>query len=76
MTPAPRDAVESGTPPTVTAALEDGPLAGTRLEAETVEGRPPKTLDVDAGDGRTCRYVLSRWTQRGHTAEYSFLYLV
>jgi len=69
MTPAPRE-----TPPTITAALEDGPLAGTRLDTETFEGRPPKTLDVDAGDGRMCRYVLSRWTQSGHTADYSFLY--
>lgn len=64
------------TPPTVTAVLEDGPLMGKRLEAGAVEGRPPKTLDVDTGDGHTCRYVLSHWVQSGHTAKYSFMYRV
>ena len=27
-------------------ALDDGPLQGTRIEAEVVEGRPPSTVDV------------------------------
>ena len=62
--------------PTIVAALEGGPLAGRRLEAAVVEGRPPKTLDVDAEDGATCRYCLAEWAQAGPSAVYSFLYLV
>jgi hypothetical protein len=41
--------------PTITATLEDGPLECSSIEAEVVEGRPPKTLDVPADDGSTCR---------------------
>ena len=37
-----------------------------------MEGRPPKTLDVD-DDGRTCRYCLAQWEQAGPTAVYTFL---
>jgi hypothetical protein len=62
--------------PTIVAELEDGPLAGRRLEAAVVEGRPPKTLDVQADDGGTRRYCLAAWEQAGPTAVYTFLYRV
>jgi len=68
---APAPAREPG--PTIVAVLEGGPLAGRRIEVEVVEGRPPKTIDVDADDGSTCRYGLSEWMQAGPTAAYSFL---
>jgi hypothetical protein len=61
---------------TVTAALDDGPLRGKRIEAQVVEGRPPSTVDVRADDGRTCRYCLAQWTQSGPSAVYTFLYRV
>jgi hypothetical protein len=61
---------------TVTAALKDGPLKGTAIELERVEGRPPKTIDVDADDGSTYRYCLAEWAQEGPSAEYTFLYPV
>jgi hypothetical protein len=60
----------------IIALLEDGPLAGRRIEAEAVEGRPPKTLDLVADDGSTCRYCLAEWAQGGPSAVYTFLYLV
>ena len=44
--------------PTIIASFEDGPLAGETKDAEVLEGRPPKTLDVSAEDGTTCRYCL------------------
>jgi hypothetical protein len=47
---------ESG--PTISAMFKDGPLAGDSIEAEVLEGRPPKTLDARADDGSTCRYCL------------------
>jgi Icc protein len=62
--------------PTIIALLEGGPLAGRRVEAEVVEGRPPKTIDVDADDGSTCRYCLAEWAQAGPSAAYTFLYVV
>ncbi|MEA2321401.1 MAG: hypothetical protein QOD81_1251 [Solirubrobacteraceae bacterium] len=62
--------------PTVTAALDDGPLRGVRIEAEVVAGRPPSTIDVPADDGGMCRYCLVDWVQSGPSAAYSFLYLV
>jgi hypothetical protein len=62
--------------PTITATFSDGPLEGTSLEAEAVEGRPPKTLDVPTDDGSTCRYCLADWMQSGRTAAYTFLYRV
>jgi hypothetical protein len=64
-------------PETITAMLEDGPLKDRRIEAEVVEGRPPKTIDVpgDQGD-ESYRYCLARWEQAGPTAEYTFLYEV
>jgi hypothetical protein len=64
------------TGPTITAVLQRGPLAGRRIEVDVVEGRPPKTIDVPADDGSTCRYCLSDWTQTGPSAIYTFLYLV
>jgi hypothetical protein len=62
--------------PTISARFNDGPLAGSSIEAEVVEGRPPKTLDVPADDGSTCRYCLAGWVQSGRAAEYTFLYRV
>ena len=44
---------------TVTAVLEGGPLDGRRVDADVVEGRPAKTIDVPADDGTTCRYCLA-----------------
>jgi len=67
-------ALEAG--PTIIALLEGGPLAGRRLEADVVEGRPPRTIDAEADDGSTCRYCLAEWTQAGPSAIYSFLYVV
>ena len=61
---------------TITAALGDGPLRGTRIEAQVIEGRPPSTVDVPAADGSTCRYCLAQWSQAGPSAEYTFLYRV
>jgi hypothetical protein len=73
--PEPGRAVRPGAgAPTIVAELNDGPLEGRKVEAEAVEGRPPKTVDVDAGDGRTCRYCLAEWTQAGGSAAYTFLY--
>jgi hypothetical protein len=65
---------ESG--PTITAALDDGPLRGHRIEAQVVQGRPPSTIDVPADDGSTCRYCLAEWAQSGPSAVYTFLYRV
>jgi hypothetical protein len=62
--------------PTITAALDDGPLRGTRIQAQVVEGRPPSTVDVSADDGSTCRYCLAQWVQSGPSAVYTFLYRV
>ena len=39
--------------PTISAMFKDGPLAGRSIEAEVLEGRPPKTLDASADDGST-----------------------
>jgi hypothetical protein len=58
------------------AVLTDGPLTGTSLEVEPVEGRPPSTIDVSDADGRILRYCLAEWTQAGMSAEYSYLYPV
>jgi hypothetical protein len=62
--------------PTVTARFTDGPLAGSSIETEIVEGRPPKTIDALAHDGTTCRYCLAGWVQSGRSAAYTFLYRV
>ncbi len=61
---------------TITARLDDGPLKGGSIEAEIVEGRPPKTIDAPADDGSTCRYCLAGWVQSGRSAVYTFLYRV
>ena len=61
---------------TITAVLDDGPLRGKRIDAHVVEGRPPRTVDVPADDGSTCRYCLAQWAQRGPSAIYTFLYRV
>ncbi|MEA2252567.1 MAG: hypothetical protein QOI62_2905 [Solirubrobacteraceae bacterium] len=60
----------------ITAKLDDGPLSGTSLEVEVVEGRPPKTVEAPADDGSTCRYCLAGWSQAGGSAIYTFLYRV
>jgi len=57
------------------AELTDGPLVGSTRELTAVEGRPPKTIDIDFGD-RKARYCLAEWEQSGHSAIYSFLYEV
>lgn len=62
--------------PTITATLGDGPLEGSRMEFEVIEGRPPKTIDVRAEDGTMCRYCLEDWVQSGSAAAYTFLYRV
>jgi hypothetical protein len=62
--------------PVITAVLADGPMSGTRIEVGAVEGRPPKTIDVDGPGDRRSRYCLSDWEQSGHWAAYSFLYEV
>ena len=62
--------------PTISAMLKDGPLAGRSIEAEVLEGRPPKTLDAHADDGSTLRYCLEGWAQSGGSAVYTFLYRV
>ena len=69
-------ASERETGPTITAVLERGPLAGRRIDVDVVEGRPPKTIDVPADDGSTCRYCLADWVQAGRSAIYTFLYRV
>jgi hypothetical protein len=51
-------------------------MQGGRPDVEVLEGRPPKTLDLAADDGSTCRYVLVTWMQAGDSARYTFLYRV
>lgn len=70
------DASERENGPTITAVLELGPLAGRRIDVEVVEGRPPKTIDLRADDGSSCRYCLAGWVQTGSSATYTFLYRV
>ena len=62
--------------PLVAGRLFDGPMAGMTVELAAVEGRPPKTLDVDGPDGTRSRYCLAHWEQFGHAADYTFLYEV
>ncbi len=57
------------------AKFTDGPLSGSTREVTAVEGRPPKTLDIEFGDRRV-RYCLAEWEQSGHLALYGFLYEV
>lgn len=64
----------AGKPPkTLVARLVDGPLSGSTRDVTAVEGRPPKTIDIDCGDRRV-RYCLAEWEQSGHSAIYGFLY--
>ena len=70
-TPAP-PAGEHG--PAMVAKLTGGPQSGRTIEVSAVEGRPPKTVDVDGAGGVRSRYVLAEWEQSGHSADYSFLY--
>lgn len=59
------------------ARLENGPLKGQTIEVDLVEARPPKTIEVSAEPGSTTyRYCLSRWTEKGEAAVYTFLYPV
>jgi len=58
------------------ALLADGPLEGESVEMEPVEGRPPKTVDLQNEGHPTLRYCLSEWNQEGMTAAYTFLYEV
>jgi hypothetical protein len=67
---------EPETGPKITAVLGGGPLAGRRIDVDVVEGRPPKTIDVRADDGSSCRYCLAEWVQAGPSAAYAFLYRV
>jgi hypothetical protein len=60
---------------TILAKLADGPLSGSTTEVVAIEGRPPKTIDLDHRDG-SVRYCLAEWQQSGHTAIYGFLYEV
>jgi hypothetical protein len=62
--------------PTITAMLVDGPLEGKSLEAEVIEGRPPKTIDVHGDSAMAFRYCLADWVQSGRSAAYTFLYQV
>ena len=57
----------------LTARLADGPLAGSTREVTAVEGRPPKTIELEVGD-RRARYCLTEWEQSGRSAIYGFLY--
>jgi hypothetical protein len=61
---------------TITATLADGPLEGKSMEAEVVEGRPPKIIDAPDEHGSMCRYCLAEWVQTGSSAVYTFLYRV
>jgi hypothetical protein len=63
--------------PTIVARLEDGPLDGTKVVVESLEGRPPMTLDLPSVDGgAACRYCLDGLVQSGESAIYTFLYRV
>ena len=67
---------ENDTPFSITASFSDGPLRGSNLQVEPVEGRPPKTVDIPCSDGATYRYCLEEWVQQGASAKYGFLYPV
>lgn len=71
----PRKAAVEEAPKVLTAKFTDGPLSGSTREVVAVEGRPPKTLDLEFGD-RSVRYCLAEWQQSGHSAIYGFLYEV
>jgi hypothetical protein len=57
--------------PMITGKFADGPISGATTEVPAVEGRPPKTIDVDGpGDARS-RYCLADWEQSGQSAVYT-----
>lgn len=63
--------------PKIRAKLQDGPLDGTSVTVDALEGRPPMTLDLPGGDGgAACRYCLDGLVQGGDSAIYTFLYRV
>ena len=62
--------------PTITAMLADGPLEGQTMEAEVVEGRPPKIIEARGPDGIAFRYCLADWVQAGQSAACTILYRV
>jgi hypothetical protein len=62
-------ASERETGPTITAILQRGPLEGRCIDVDVVEGRPPKTIDLPADDGSTCRYCLAGWAQTRPSAQ-------
>jgi hypothetical protein len=63
--------------PTITARLQEGPLNGTKVVVDSLEGRPPMTLDLPSTDGgAACRYCLDSLVQGGDSAVYTFLYRV
>jgi len=66
---------DARTDETLLAELVDGPLSGSTRAVTAVEGRPPKTIDLEFGDRRV-RYCLAEWQQSGHSATYGFLYEV
>jgi hypothetical protein len=69
--------VTAARPPNTRAgALDRRPLKGKPVEVEPVEGRPPKTIDLQDEHDGTLRYCLSEWNQEGMTADYTFLYAV
>jgi hypothetical protein len=51
-------------------------MSGTTTNVAAVEGRPPKTIEVDGPGDMRSRYCLSDWEQAGHSAVYIFLYEV
>lgn len=57
------------------ALLKDGPLKGTAVDIDAIEGRPPTTIEV-SGETATYRYCLEQLNQEGMTAAYTFLYPV
>jgi hypothetical protein len=68
----PGPATDHETGATITATRADGPLEGKSIEAEVVEGRPPKIIDVQVDHGSTCRHCLADWLQTGSSAVYAF----
>jgi hypothetical protein len=63
--------------PTIYARLQDGPLHGTSVLVDSLEGRPPMTLDLPSDDGgAACRYCLDGLVQSGDSEIYTFLYRV
>jgi hypothetical protein len=64
----PGPATDHETGATITATRADGPLKGKSIEAEVVEGRPPKVIDVHVDHGSTCRHCLADWLLARRTA--------